>query len=151
MKRRVILLGCTTVLTGFTGCIGGDGQDGQGPAPSGETPTRHDAEEAFRTTVSSAVAANPSFSFADDTWSVSYHYDLCCAEENLRPHQLNLATNFTAVQPDNVTVALTTTHECQVVEWEVPPEVARRYREGELTEEELRNHIAESSERTSTC
>jgi hypothetical protein len=50
-----------------------------------------------------------------------------------------------------VTVPLTTTHECQLLEWEVPPDVARRYRHGELSEDELESHIEDSSEHTDTC
>lgn len=82
---------------------------------------------------------------------MEYHFDLCCVEQHLRPHQLELAKTFTAHQPDGVTVALTTTHERQLLEWELPPDVARRYRQGELPVDELESHIAESSEQTNTC
>lgn len=162
MERRAVLLGCATALTGLAACVSGDEQ---GPATPEATSTTTDKEdsatseatsttnrrETFKTVIHDAVDAEPSFSFENDTWEVSYHYDLCCVEENLRPHQLALAKNFTAVQPDGVTVALTTTHECQRVEWAVSPDVARQYREGELSEAELTSHIEESSERIGSC
>lgn len=150
MKRRVVLCGCVTVLTGLSGCASGGDSGDQEPATPDETDTLTDAERAFRTAISDAVDGHPSFSFEDETWSVSYHYDICCGDA-LRSHQLALAKNVTAVQPDNVTIALTTTHECQAVEWELPPDVAQRYRDGELSEQELATHINKSSERINTC
>lgn len=150
MKRREVLFGCATVLIGLSGCTSGVNPAEREPATPNETQTPTDAERAFRTNISDTVDGQPSFSFEDETWSVSYRYDICCGDA-LRAHQLVLAKNVTAVQPDDVTVALTTTHECQVVEWELPSDIARRYRNGTLSEQELAAHINESSERKNTC
>ena len=150
MKRRVVLLSCATALTGLSGCTSGGDPVAQSPATPDKTQSLTDAEEAFRTNISDAVDGQPSFSFEDEAWSVAYQYDICCGEA-LRAHQLALAKNVTAVQPNDVTVALSTTHECQTVEWELSSDVSRRYRGGELSEQELATHINESSERTNTC
>jgi len=144
MERRAVLAGCGTVLAGLAGCVGDqDGAPSESPestptetqtaTPTGTrtatpTRTRNELKEAFKAAIRNGVDADPFFSLEGDTWSVEYHFDRCCVEEHLRPHQLALAKQFIAHQPDGVTVALTTTHECQLLDWGVPPDVARRYR-----------------------
>lgn len=167
MQRRAVLASCGTVLSGLAGCVGGpEGSSSESPESTPtETPTatltetqtatptrtRNERKEAFKTAIRDGADADPYFSLEGDTWSVEYHFDLCCVEEHLRPHQLKLARSFIAHQPEDVTVVLTTTQECQVLEWAVPSAVARRYRRGELSDEELESHIADSSEHTNTC
>lgn len=173
MRRRSVLVACGTGLAGVAGCLGEetDGSDGASttePAStrstagadaaatettgSSGTPTARTttAEDAFRAVVEKVADRVVELSTAGDTWHVEYHFDVCCGER-FEDHQAKIATEFAELRTGDVALTARVHHECQVVEWGVPAQLAGEYERGEIGEAAFVERVLETSEKTDTC
>lgn len=162
MRRRSVLAAWGSCLAAIAGCAGDRNPANQSTSSDAaesttsdtdsaeSTPSNSNPREAFRAAVDQHATRVEAISLEGTDWTVRYHAEECCGD-SFRAHQATLARNFSSVRPTDVSLTMTTFHECMTIRWRIPAHLARKHRAGDITTTTYVNRVQNTTSRESQC
>lgn len=152
MRRRPLLAASGSCLVAIAGCTGKRNPAARStPSESTEsTPSRSRSRDEFRSAVEQTTDYVETMSLDGTDWTVEYSHDACCGDP-FEDHQAALARNFSTVRPDNVSLTVTTFHECTDIHWRIPAQLARKHGTGEIDTETYVSRVQNTTSRENQC
>ena len=152
MRRRSLLAIGGSCLGAIAGCVGNrDPAADLPPSESSDSTSSHaTSKDQFRSAVEGTTDDVETMSLDGTDWTVAYSYEACCGDP-FEAHQAALARNFSTVRPENVSLNVTTFHECMEIHWRIPARLAREHGTGEIDTETYVSRVQSTTSRESQC
>jgi len=152
MRRRSVLAAGGSCLVAIAGCAGDRDPAAESTprALTESTPSHSKSRDAFRSAVERNADDVQTVSLGGNDWTVAYSTDTCCGDP-FEAHQASLARNFSSVRPENVSLNVTTFHECTNIHWRIPAQLARKHGSGAIDTETFVRRVQNTTSRESQC
>jgi hypothetical protein len=152
MRRRSVLATCGSCLAAIAGCAGDRESAAESTSTDSieSTPSHSNPRDAFRSAVKRNADHVETVSLDGKDWTVAYSSDTCCGDA-FKAHQATLARNFSSVRPENVSLNVTTFHECMNIHWRISAQLAHKHRSREIDTKTYLSRVQNTTSRESQC